>query len=749
MRARVVCLTAVLWIVFMGFGPSHAQEIENLLVNGGFEDGVFSPWDTWGNVTTEVVQQLVGAAVPEEPIEGDFCLHVVVPAAVADWWSIGLSPQGEVFEKDKKYTFSAFLKCSTGERQINFKPELGQDPWTAYGEQSFTMTEEWTEFSVTTPVFTEDVSPATVSMHVGFAAGDFWMDAVRFYEGDYVPPVFKPRVSAKRPSPEDGAVDVPRDVVLSWEPGPYADTHNIYFGTVFDDVNNADTTNTLDVLVSKSQTVTTYDPEGLLEFGQTYYWRIDEVNAPPDSTVFKGDVWSFTTEPYAYPITNIAATASSSNSTDMGPEKTIDGSGLNASDQHSVEPTDMWLSSVIGTQPTWIQFEFDRTYKLLEMWVWNSNQLLEAVIGFGAKDVTIEYSEDSATWISLGDVEFAQASGTANYPHDTTVDLAGALAKFVKLTTNNNWGELVPQFGLSEVRFFYIPVQAREPIPISGERGVERDVVLEWREGREAASHEVFFSSDKDAVINGTAPVDIATESRYEPGLLDFGQTYHWKVNEVNEAASPSSWEGDLWNFSTIEYFVIDDFEGYDTGDNQIWFAWHDGLGFGTAGTEPYFAGNGTGAAVGDETTGSFTEETIVHGGNQSMPLFYDNNQQDKFKYSETELTLSGDKRDWTIGGVTELSLWFRGAPDNASETLYVAVNGSAVVSHDNPDAARIGIWTEWTIDLQAFADQGVNLTNVNTISLGLGNKNNPQAGGSGTMYFDDIRLYPPPEPAP
>ncbi len=131
------------------------------------------------------------------------------------------------------------------------------------------------------------------------------------------------------------------------------------------------------------------------------------------------------------------------------------------------------------------------------------------------------------------------------------------------------------------------------------------------------------------------------------------------------------------------------------------------------------------------------------------MPLFYDNNQQDKFKYSETELTLSGDKRDWTIGGVTELSLWFRGAPDNASETLYVAVNGSAVVSHDNPDAAQIGIWTEWTIDLQAFADQGVNLTNVNTISLGLGNKNNPQAGGSGTMYFDDIRLYPPPEPAP
>jgi hypothetical protein len=81
---------------------------------------------------------------------------------------------------------------------------------------------------------------------------------------------------------------------------------------------------------------------------------------------------------------------------------------------------------------------------------------------------------------------------------------------------------------------------------------------------------------------------------------------------------------------------------------------------------------------------------------------------------------------------------------------LYVVLNGSAVVSHDNPNAAQTDTWTEWVIPLQAFADQGVNLANVNTIGLGLGDRNNPQAGGSGTMYFDDIRLYPPPpEPAP
>jgi hypothetical protein len=368
MRNQIFWLSAVLLIVFIGFSPSHAQDVENLLDNGGFETGDMSPWSIYGPHTQEVVTELTGATVPEAPIEGRYALHITIPEAGVNFWDAGLQHSGHVFEEGKKYTLSAFLKSKSGDLQINFKPELGEDPWTGYGSQSFTMTEEWTEFSTTTPVFTEDVIPATITFHIQYAAGDFWVDGVRFYEGDYVPPAFKKRLTATDPIPEDGVVDVPRDVVLSWEPGPFADTHNVYFGTGFDDVNNADTTNTLDVLVSEGQTATTYDPEGLLEFGQTYYWRIDEVNAPPDSTVFKGDVWSFTAEPFAYPIANITATASSSNSADMGPGKTTDGSGLNAGDQHSVEPTDMWLSSATGPQPTWIQYEFDRAYILREMW---------------------------------------------------------------------------------------------------------------------------------------------------------------------------------------------------------------------------------------------------------------------------------------------------------------------------------------------------------------------------------------------
>ena len=99
---------------------------------------------------------------------------------------------------------------------------------------------------------------------------------------------------------------------------------------------------------------------------------------------------------------------------------------------------------------------------------------------------------------------------------------------------------------------------------------------------------------------------------------------------------------------------------------------------------------------------------------------------------------------DWTEKDVDTLTIWFRGDSANAADPMYVVLNDSAVVINDNPNAAKIGFWTQWNVDLQAFADQGVNLPFVNSITLGLGNRSNPVAGGSGMMYFDDIRLYAP-----
>ena len=98
-------------------------------------------------------------------------------------------------------------------------------------------------------------------------------------------------------------MDVPQDTALGWTASAFAATHDVYLGKTFADVNSASRTKPAGLLVSQGQTATTYTPAAVLDFGQTYYWRVDEVNKAPDNTIFKGDVWSFTVEPYSYPIT--------------------------------------------------------------------------------------------------------------------------------------------------------------------------------------------------------------------------------------------------------------------------------------------------------------------------------------------------------------------------------------------------------------------------------------------------------------
>ncbi|MHC4804974.1 MAG: LamG-like jellyroll fold domain-containing protein, partial [Planctomycetota bacterium] len=359
---------------------------------------------------------------------------------------------------------------------------------------------------------------------------------------------------ASEPNPADGATDVPRDIVLSWTPGEFADKHDVYLGTVFYDVNDASRTNPLGVLAGQNQDPNIYAPPERLAFSETYYWRVDEVNGPPDYTVYEGDLWSFTTEPIGYPIENITATASSAHQADMGPENSINGSGLDANDLHSNEPTDMWLSSaeLLGA---WIEYQFDKVYKLHQMWVWNSNQMVESLVGMGFRDVTIEYSTNGTDYTTLGTThEFAQAPGAAGYAHNTTVDFGGAGAKYVRLTATSNWGGIMPQYGLSEVRFLHIPVSATKPYPGSGATGVEADVVLTWRAGREAVTHDVYFSTDEQAVIDRTAPVATVTEARHGPLSLDLDVTHYWRVDEVNEAETPTTWESNIWSFRVSDH---------------------------------------------------------------------------------------------------------------------------------------------------------------------------------------------------
>jgi len=449
---------------------------------------------------------------------------------------------------------------------------------------------------------------------------------------------------ASGPSPADKKTDVPREVVLSWKLGIYANTHDVYFGTDANAVQNASTNDLSGIYRGrKPKDSNSYDPPEILGWAKTYYWRVDEVNGPPDYTIYKGSIWGFTAEPFAYPITPIAATASSSNTADMVPGKTIDGSGLNASDQHSTTDTTMWLSSTTP-QPTWIQYEFDRIYKLYEMWVWNWNGLIEYSVGFGLKDVTIQYSTDGTNWTQLTGVpQFAQAPGLDTYVHNTTVNFQGVAAKYVKITANSNYGGDL--YGLSEVRFFYIPTRAREPSPTSGATGVALDnVVLSWRAGRDAASHKVYFSTNSGAVISGAALVGTVGTNSYNLSPLELGRTYYWKIDEVNLAATPTTWQGDLWSFTTRDNFVVEDFESYtNTPPDIIWQTW--------------IAGGGGKAGYPDP---NYAELVNIHGGSKALPVDYNNTKSPY--YSEVNRTFAATQ-NWAAYGINLLSLWLRGHP--------------------------------------------------------------------------------------
>jgi hypothetical protein len=179
-------------------------------------------------------------------------------------------------------------------------------------------------------------------------------------------------------------------------------------------------------------------------------------------------------------------------------------------------------------------------------------------------------------------------------------------------------------------------------------------------------------------------------------------------------------------------YIVIDDFESYtDYEPDVVWNTWIDGQNIPTNGSS---AGYPIGSFVIGE--GSYLEDEIVHSGNWSLPLFYDNS----VGLSEVARAIN---TTWAQYGAETLTLWYHGVKDNDAEPMYVAVN-DAVVTNDDPDAALVDEWIRWDIPLQAFVDQGVNFENVDTMSIGFGNKAEPMPGGAGHVFFDDIRLYLP-----
>ena len=541
--------------------------------------------------------------------------------------------------------------------------------------------------------------------------------------------------AAKNPTPENEAVDVLRDTVLSWDPGEFPSTHNVYFGSSAEDVNSAT------VPDAAGLTDTSFDP-GRLTFGEMNYWRVDEVNTSPDKTVYKGAIWSFQTEPYSIQIPGdtIAVTASSVSNEFSTANKTLDGSGLGADGTHNIASENMWFTAAVDLDP-WIQYEFAAVEKLDTMKVWNSNSAAEMAIGWGVKDVEIAYSVDGENWDVLeGATQLNRAPGFPTYNQPDEIAFNGVAAKYVRLNIASNWGGILMSYGISEVQFSMIPAAARTPDPADGAVDVVPNAIATWRAGREAAQSTIYVSTDQNEVAEGLAPSITSNTNSADLSSLDLAlsTTYYLRVDEVNEAEAISVWPSPVWSFATADAIVVDDFESYgNVSPDRPFQVWLDGFGYSADEFFPSaYGGNGTGAGIGHDIwslaspyyNGDLMETSnTLPGSGKAMPFYYSNSGGTA---SETQRKFAVPQ-DWTVGGATILSIPFSGAAGNTG-TLYAKINGTKVTYPRDAANLALGGWMAFNIDLS-----GMNVQSVTELAIGVDGSN-----ASGVLLIDDITLH-------
>ncbi|MBL7185640.1 MAG: LamG domain-containing protein [Phycisphaerae bacterium] len=575
--------------------------------------------------------------------------------------------------------------------------------------------------------------------------------------------------SAYDPSPSDGGQYVDPDVTLGWTPGFGAKLHTVYFSDSFEDVNNA--------TGGAPMAGTTFAP-GTLELDKTYYWRVDELDPP--TTVVKGDVWSFTTLPDV-PITdpdligwwtfdegggNIAIDWSGhgNNGTVAGDPEWVDGIMKGAldltSDYVAIDGVVDDITSTNITLSIWINGTQTNQGDLIAANDSGSGHPLEFYIESGRPgrydggDTTYTNAPVVAdgrwhmmTYVREGNTGRIYVDGVLVATDPATFELS----TIMRWSIGQEWDDSTPSnfyIGLvDDVRFYNKSLTVEEiavvmrgdtklaasPMPDIGAIVDIRDISsLSWSKGDTAVSRDVYFGTDRDAVAgadNSAAEFqgNQAGTSLSLAGLVEFGGgDYYWRVDEVT--ADGTVTVGTIWKFTVPDYLIVDDFESYNDidegqpGSNRIYLTWIDGFGNATNGSQ---AGNLDPPFMSQGRSGA-----------QAMPLSYDN----AGKTSEATMTLAS-KKDWTEHGVTKLSIWYRGDYANAPDRMFVAL-GNAVVYHPDDAATQNTGWNEWVIDLSEFANQGTDLANVPSTTLGFGTRGAPvPTGGTGTVHFDDIEL--------
>jgi hypothetical protein len=276
------------------------------------------------------------------------------------------------------------------------------------------------------------------------------------------------------------------------------------------------------------------------------------------------------------------------------------------------------------------------------------------------------------------------------------------------------------------------------PYPPDSGVDVVQPTVLSWVSGEPGLQYDVYFGEHADKVTGATPQTPGMYRGRqssettaYKAGDLKLSTTYYWRIDGVDKAGPQSPWKGTVWSFTTgTGLAVVDDFESYTNDEGgRIYEAWIDGW------------TNGTGSTVGN-ILAPFAEQTVVHGGRQSLPMAYDNGK--KPWYSESQRTWA-TPQDWAMKGADTLTLYFRGEASNGRDPLYVGIEDSAgrvaAVVHPDAEAVRATEWQTWHIILAEVRAAGVNVAAVRKMAIGVGDRRNPKSGGTGRLYIDDIRL--------
>jgi hypothetical protein len=262
--------------------------------------------------------------------------------------------------------------------------------------------------------------------------------------------------------------------------------------------------------------------------------------------------------------------------------------------------------------------------------------------------------------------------------------------------------------------------------PTDGAEGVAYNVILSWTPGTDMLSHDVYLGTNSDDVNTANIFSDefkgrqSPDANVYNPCGLELGMTYYWRIDEVNNG---STWRSDVLSFTVADYVAVDDMESYNNDTNQIIDTWK---------VYPYPDTN-NGAYV-------YLEQAVIHGADKSMEFYFDSWWGNYFKAIRTYPAA----QNWAVRGANHLSLWYHGYQFNsADDQMYVAVkdgsdHSTAVTYDGDPNDIRIEEWQEWNIPLQDLSDGNVNLTDVREVVIGANS-----LMWYGTIYYDDIRLYP------